>query len=327
MSWHINDYVTMRAGRGLTPPVYEYYSFSPALEPVIANSPMFQLAGKRPVGVMFSGMLWKQRIQWWSGLSDSGTGLYGNIDRNVDYNGAFDLTPFRGDEWTGTIWEGIGGGFGLSSGTQNYKLNQPGITFVNNGESTTNPVFVTPVGIPFFVFNQNIWAMGNRTRVAPHVYWFGRFSVLAEYMNFSRELTDGRVSGQSTQTAYYVNMSYWLTGERDFVGNGFQSYSTIEPLRPFIPSRGEYGPGAWQLAGQWSEFNTGTADFARGFVDRTRSTNQNRNLQIGVNWWPNKYTRFSLDWVWSGFNNPIPVNGPMPISQYNTAWFRFAMFF
>jgi phosphate-selective porin OprO and OprP len=184
-----------------------------------------------------------------------------------------------------------------------------------------------PVGVPFFVYNQNVSSFGNRTRVAPHFYWFGRFSVLAELMNFNRELTDGTTRAQSTQTAYYVNASSWLTGERDFAGNGFQAYSTIEPLRPFQPARCLYGPGALQIAAQWSEFNTGSSDIAHGFVDTARSATQNRNVQVGLNWWPNKYTRLSLDYVWSGFNRAIPITGPTPVSEYNTAWFRFAMFF
>jgi len=74
-----------------------------------------------------------------------------------------------------------------------------------------------------------------------------------------------------------------LTGERDFVGNGFQGYSTIEPLRPFYPPRGLWGRGAWQIAAQWSQFNAGSADIARGFVHVARSATRNCNVQVGLN--------------------------------------------
>jgi phosphate-selective porin OprO/OprP len=326
MSWHLRDNVTLRVGKGLTPPLFEYYAFSPALEPVITNSPLFQLAAKRPVGFMFNGTLLDKRLWWWSGVTNSGTSLFGNLDRNVDYNGAVDVTPFRGKDWEGSIWEGLGGGIGFSAGWQQYALNQSSIAVTNNGEATTNPSYTTVVGIPFYVYNDNVNAFGQRTRVAPHLYWFGRFSVLAEYMNHSRVLTDGDTIGRSTQRGYYINMSYWLTGERDFVGNGFQGYSTVEPLRPFIPSRGRYGPGAWQVAAQWSEFNAGLGDVARGFVNTDVSTNRMDNLMVGLNWWPNKYTRLSCDYVWTWFNNPIPITGPDPIDRYNTFWIRFAMF-
>ncbi len=48
---------------------------------------------------------------------------------------------------------------------------------------------------------------------------------------------------------------------------------------------------------------------------------------VGLNRWPNKYTRLTCDYVWTMFNNPIPITGPTPISGYNTVWLRFAMFF
>ncbi|AMV40071.1 porin [Planctomyces sp. SH-PL62] len=327
MTWHINKYVNLRAGKGLAPPLYEYYAFHPALEPVITNSPLYQLAAKRPIGMMFNGTLFNNRMQWWSGVTNAGIALYGDLNRNVDYNGAVDFTPFRGDAWKGSLLEGLGGGVGFSAGEQRYKLYQSSIGFLNNGEATTNPTFNTVVGLPFYVYNTDIAANGMRSRVAPHIYWYGRFSVLAEMMNHSRVLTDGRTTARSTQWAYYVNASYWLTGERDNMGNGFQGYSTAEPLRPFIPSRGEYGPGAWQLATQWSEFNAGRGDIDRGFVDPARSTERMDNFMAGVNWWPNKYTRISFDYVWTWFNNPIQMVGPGPIDQYNTFWMRFAMFF
>jgi phosphate-selective porin OprO/OprP len=111
------------------------------------------------------------------------------------------------------------------------------------------------------------------------------------------------------------------------MGNGFQGYTTMEPLRPFIPSRGEYGPGAWQVAAQWSQFNAGRGDIDRGFVDASRSTERMDSFMTGLNWWPNKYTRLSFDYVWTWFNNPIPIVGPGSIDQYNTFWMRFAMFF
>ena len=327
LSWHLTDKLNLRVGKGLAPPGYEYYAFSPALEPVITNSPLWQLMAKRPIGAMLSGTLLENRIQWWSGISNSGASLFGNLDRNYDYNGAIDITPFRGEDWKDSPWEGLGGGFGLSAGRQNYKLYQEGISLSNNGESTTNPAFATVVGLPFHVYNQNVSANGMRSVVAPHVYWYGRFSVLAEYMNFSRMLSDGQTMGRSTQRGYYVNLSYWLTGETDFKGNGFQAYSTMTPLRPFSPSQHLYGPGAWQIAAQWSELDAGLGDFARGFVDADRSTNRMNNLMVGLNWWPNKYTRISFDYVLTQFNNPIPLSGRSPVDGYQTFWTRFAMFF
>jgi phosphate-selective porin OprO and OprP len=99
------------------------------------------------------------------------------------------------------------------------------------------------------------------------------------------------------------------------------------PLRPFLPSKGQWGPGAWQLAVQFWELNVGRGDFNRGFIDPNRWTNRLDQVMTGINWWPNKSTRLSFDYVWTGFNNPIPVNTPNLGGSFNTFWMRLAMFF
>jgi phosphate-selective porin OprO/OprP len=271
------------------------------------------------------GALFDNRVQYWSAVTNTAKATYYDLNRYVNYNGQVDFTPFTNTEG---ILKGLGGGVGFLAGIQKYALNQGNaIGFTNNGEATTNFAWVTMQGIPFAQYNNNVRANGLETQVMPHLYWYGRFSFLGEYVISSRELTDGNTTGRSTQRGYYINLSYYLTGERDFAGNGFQGYSTVVPLRPFAPQRGEWGPGAWQLAAQFSELNVGRGDFNRGFIDNTKWTNRLDSFVIGMNWWPNKYTRLTADYVWTGFNNPIPVNGPAPISSFNTVWLRFAMFF
>jgi phosphate-selective porin OprO and OprP len=325
IAYSFGDALTVRFGKGLTPPLLEYYGWSPALEPVITNSPLFQLAGKRQLGVMATGNLVDGRIQYWAGVNNTGTSFWYDINRNVEFNGAVTFTPFAPSD---TIFKSLGAGVGGSGGYDRYKLDQTNVSFVNgSGEPTTNSAFITSSGVPFFTYNNNVQANGLRSRITPHVFWYGRFSVTAELMNFSRFLTDGAQSGRSTQIGYYVNASYYLTGERDYAGNGFQGYSTVTPLRPLRPSKGEYGPGAWQVAGQFSELNVGTVDFLRGFAEASNSANRLDQVMVGLNWWPNKYTRLSFDYVWSGFNRPIAITGPNPIDSFNTFWMRFAMFF
>ena len=327
VAWHITQRLTLRAGKALTPPLYEYYGFKPPLEPVITTSPAAQLAAKRPIGLVMSGVLLDNRLQWWSGVTNSGASLFGNLDNNVDYNGAFTITPFRGDAWKGRRLEGIGTGLGFSVGKQRYLLAQTGIAFSNNAEATTNANYVTVVGLPFYNYNENVRADGLRYRVAPHIFYFGRFSLLAEYIFHRRELSDGMNGGKSTQHAYYVNGSFWLTGERDYKGTGFQGYATMVPKHPMSLRRGQRGWGAWQVAAQWSQFFAGTLDIRRGLVDRETSTSQMDNLMAGLNVWPNKYLRLSVDYIRTWFNHPVPLAPESTQSKIQIAWARVAMFF
>ena len=129
-------------------------------------------------------------------MNNPGTSYWYALNDNVEFNGAVTLTPFAPSD---SIFKALGGGAGFSSGYDVYALN-PGqqIAFINGaGEPTTNSEFVTSTGIPFFTYNEGTIARGVRTRVAPHIFWYGRLSILAEYMNFSRVLEDASTRGRS----------------------------------------------------------------------------------------------------------------------------------
>ena len=313
------DTFKLRFGKGLTPVLYEYYAFSPAFEPVMTNSMSFQLANKRPIGATF--IMNRPLLQFWAGLENNLVSGYYDLTRNPQFVTATTITPFK---QTDSIFKNLGGGVGYSVGEEKYLLAQ---NFVNPLEQTTNDSWVTSTGVPFAAYNAKVASVGQRTRVAPHLFWYGRFSFLGEYIVHSRELSDGTTTARSTQHAFMLMASYYLTGERDFPGNGIQGYSSVEPIRPFLPSRDQWGPGAWQVAAQWSQFDVGRSDFTHGFIDSSLYTNRAQQLMVGVNWWPVKNTRLSFDWMWNGFNNPIPFTGGNPLGSFNTFWFRYAMFF
>jgi phosphate-selective porin OprO/OprP len=123
---------------------------------------------------------------------------------------------------TDRIFKHLGAGVGYSLGSENYALFDPSAVGLNHLEQTSNNEWVTSSGVPFAVYNTNVRTMGQRTRIAPHLFWYVRFSLLAEYNNNSRELTNGSTTGRSTQRAYQVTASYYLTGERDFGDSGIQ---------------------------------------------------------------------------------------------------------
>jgi phosphate-selective porin OprO/OprP len=322
------DAVHFRFGRMLTPFLYEYYGFSPAWEPVITNSPLFQVAGKRQLGGMFWGKLFENRAQYQAGVFNGTAGSFFDTNNSVDFIGAFDVTPFKGSG--NQMLDSLGGGIGVQTGRQNALLSAgSGLNFINGaGEPTLNPSFIGSTGLPFLVYNPDVAMNGMQTKVAPHLYWFGQFSVLAEYVYMDRTLTSIAVpKGISIVQGYYVNTSYFLTGER-YSGDGLGGYTVISPLRPFIPSKGIYGPGAWELAAQFSQLHVGSSDFANGFVSPVFRASQLSQLMLGVNWWMNKYTRVSFDWVNARTNAAVPLApGAVPTNQYNIFWTRLAMFF
>ena len=204
----------------------------------------------------------------------------------------------------------------MQTGWENYFLNEgsrvPNLnTSFGVGEPTLNNAIVTSSGVPFFTYNNDVRAYGNRTKIAPHIFWMGRFSLQAEYLIQSRQLADANNSGLSVTRGYYINTSYFLTGER-YNGDGTGTYTPISPIRPLMPARGMWGPGAWELAAQFSEINLGNGDIQRGFANPLTNATRLDQLMLGVNWWPNKWVRLSFDWVYDKFNTAIPLNGFTP---------------
>jgi phosphate-selective porin OprO and OprP len=333
---HYDDRMMFRFGKFLSPFLLEYWAHSPAWEPVITNSPLFQFAGRRQVGAMVWGKLLDYKVQYQAGIFNGPNGFYFDLDRNSDFMGAITVTPFKGD---GTPWlDSLGFGVSVQTGWENLLLSSgklnPGLNTGNGaGEPTPGNVLVTSSGVPFFTYNDNVRALGNRTKIAPHFFWLGRFSVQGEYLIQSQQLADANNSGRSVYRAYYVNASYFLTGER-YSGDGTGTYTPISPIRPFMPSRGQWGPGAYELAAQFSEVNAGNGDIARGFANPVTNATRLDQLMIGINWWPNKWARVSFDWVYDKFNRSISLSSPIsieapghPINRYDTFWTRVAFFF
>ena len=240
---HFDDRVQFKMGRMLSPFLYEYYGFSPAWEPVITNSPIFQLAGKRQVGAMVWGKLFNNKVQYQTGVYNGVEGAFFDLDRSKDFLGALTITPFKGGD--NIALDSLGFGAGVETGNQNYLLNSGSSNnFINGaGEPTLNQNYITSTGVPFFQYENNVRAAGNRTKIAPHFFWFGRFSLLGEYIYETRQLAQGLTAARSVQQGFYVNASYFLTGER-YSGDGTGGYTTISPIRPFDPPQPPMGTGS-----------------------------------------------------------------------------------
>jgi phosphate-selective porin OprO/OprP len=328
LNYRVNDQLNVRFGRMVTPFLYDYLTIYPGWDPVMTLSPLANIAGRRREGVMAWGRLFKNKIQYQQGVFNAAEGSFYDLSRNVDYIGAVDFTPFKGSRG---ILDSLGGGIMVDTGLRQYPLNQANsiLFIIGGGEPNTNFAYFNSTGVPFFNYVPTMNADGLQTRVAPHLYWFGQFSVLAEYAYQQRHLenTATGVRGLEQVNGYYVNLSYFLTGER-YRADGLSSYTAISPIRPFIPSQHLYGIGAWEIAAQYSQLWLGHGVVANGFADPLVNATRLNQLMVGVNWWMNKYTKFGFDWVHVQTNKAVPLSSSGNLSSsYNIFWTRVAMFF
>jgi len=309
--------LNIRVGHYLSPFLYEYWAFSPAWEPVITNSPLFQFAGKRQTGGMLWGRLFDNVVQYQVGAFNGADGAYFDVDAHIDAIAGVSWTPFKPDR--DPLFEGLGCGFSIQNGVQDYVLSagtQYNFPF-GNGEPTLNQNFVNSTGLPFFTYVPTIAANGNRFKIAPQLFWFGQFSVLAEYVRWNRALTDGTTDITETVDAFYVNTSYFLTGER-YTGDGLLGYTTIEPLDESL--------GAWEIVAQFSQIQLGQSSLTPGFATQRQDATRLQQIMGGVNWWPNRYVRVSLDYVADWTNRAVEVGAGEVADSYGIWWGRVAAF-
>lgn len=162
----------------------------------------------------------------------------------------------------------------------------------------------TPSGFDFF---EPVDVRGDRLRVNGFAALYtGPYSVATEFIHTREErdglAADGNDLPDVESNGGYLTATWLLTGER-------KQYSTrLVPKRPFLGPDG-LGPGAWELAArsEVSDFDAGGEPVGNRF----------HALTLGLNWYPNEYTRIMLDYVYSHFDRR--AGAPNPNKHSNNA--------
>jgi phosphate-selective porin OprO and OprP len=141
---------------------------------------------------------------------------------------------------------------------------------------------------------------------------WGPFSVQSEYGQLDAD-TPASIGGRPTYKGWYVDGSWFLTGERRPYAKG--AFGRVKVKNPV--SKG--GKGAWQIAGRWDVIDLLDSSFGcpvsvsflpsgRQFLCGKQST-----WLVGINWYLNDYTRLMLNYNQSeidgGFNDGAKIKG------------------
>jgi phosphate-selective porin OprO/OprP len=128
-------------------------------------------------------------------------------------------------------------------------------------------------------------------------YYYGPFGLMAEYARESQEVTRSTNRQTLDNDAWQATFSYLLTGED-------ASYGGVKPQQAFNPNGG--GWGAWELVARLSEMNIDDNAFIGTSTTRLSSIATSAKTAkawgLGVNWYLNNYTRFTLDYENTSFD-------------------------
>jgi phosphate-selective porin OprO/OprP len=134
----------------------------------------------------------------------------------------------------------------------------------------------------------------------------------------------------NTFSAWYVQATWFLTGESRTYNPATGAFAPPKPADPFHLTKG--GWGAWELAARYSDLNLNShaLDTASAITNWTTAGAQTytfyntarggdqKIITAGLNWYPNNAVRFALDYQWidvSRLQTPgtVTVTGTTPV--------------
>jgi phosphate-selective porin OprO/OprP len=299
---HYWDEFQVETGKFKQPFSYEQL-IQDRFTPLMERSLIDQLVPARDVGVMAHGQkLLGDRIDWGVSVFNGENNGDGDTNDLKDYALRVAVRPFKNLDSLKFL-DLLQTGFAVTTGVEQ--------------EPTTNFILRTPAGVPFFHFNNGVRADGLRNRYSPELaYFLGGFGFAGQYFLQYQEFLspNGRTVVDVPAEGYYFMTSYLLTGEQR---TGYSQ--AIDPLRPFDPRIGSFGPGAWEVVGRVSRLRMGPNVFAgtatTRLADPTTVSNGATETTFGFNWYLNKWIRVQFNWEHALFDRPVQL-GPSRANVY-----------
>ena len=139
----------------------------------------------------------------------------------------------------------------------------------------------------------------------------GSFSVQGEYTQNEVDVASGIANANPTYDGWYVDASYFLTGESRPYSDGV--FGRVKVKNPVFGGSG--GWGAWQVAGRYDvlDLSDQAAAITAGGVVDCSACGEQKTWLIGVNWYLNDYTRLMLNInqseIEGGVNDGAEISG------------------
>ena len=303
LNFHPSDAFQVKFGRMLVPYSYDWFDHLEQyfITPERALFPLnFGLS--RQAGLMAWGRAGEGRLDWaLGGFNGHLTGLADN-NPNQEAVGYFNLRPFLGSDRSrpcATSTSAPRGPQARSRGTRppcrcGPRCRPPRTT---RPPPTPRPSSLTST--------RDVFYQGDRLFGAVHLAYYHRGLSFESEWNFGRfQMTRAglRDKPEVPVRGFHAALGYFVTGEE------VERRTTVVPLRPFRPICREWGPGAIEPFVRFSQLNLGDIVFQADLADGHSWTDDVSMVDLGVNWYPNRWVKFYLDWQHAAFGSPVLVN-------------------
>lgn len=229
-------------------------------------------APARNIGVMLSDSAFDRQVTWAAGVFRE-TASDRIADMRLDDMDGYNLT---GRLTYNPIYDNDGASV-LHLGTAYTYKDRDSASFGSRPEARTAGSWVG---------TGNIDDVSNSGIVGLEAAWVeGPFSLQGEYMKAMVSRTAG--SPNVDFDGYYVQASYWLTGEHRSYNRGSGSFGFV---RPNSPLGKDGGWGAWEIAGRYSHLDLNDGPVEGGKLD---------TYTLGLNWHLTNNTRVMWNYVYA----------------------------
>lgn len=303
LNLRLSEAFQVKFGRFLVPYSYDWFDHLEQyfIAPERALFPLnFGLS--RQAGLMAWGRAREGRFDW--ALGGFNGHLAGLVDNNPNQEvvGYFNARPFLASERSPALRNlniGASGSLGITTRNEAPLPLRTSVQAAENDEATTDASAV------FLEFNEGAFYQGARAFGAIHLaYYFRGISFESEWNvgQFHMTRPGLRTKPGVPAQGFHTALSYFLTGEQ------IDRRTTVMPLRPFRPLQGAWGPGAIEPFVRYSQLHLGDVIFRDDLADGLAWTNDVSMVDLGLNWYPNRWVKFYFDWQHAAFGSPVLVN-------------------
>lgn len=315
----------VRFGRYKTPFTYEFYrthiwDLMAPERSLFANN----YEGNRRFGVMLWGSAWEQRVEYAAGSFDTQRNSYQAFSNRQDFMAFLNFKLFYNRE-EGFLLRDLQFGGSVDAGTEN----QPAVPAVLRTNSAPEAAGIddtaaaNAASLPFLAFTDGVQELGSRALWEAHLaYYYNGLSLLMAVEGGHE--TYAAPGGPSTRVpirGWVVQAAYLLTGET------IRDRTLIDPLCRFDLRRGRFGMGAWEVSARYSQLTLDRRVFTNGIADPNLWTNDARMIDVGLNWYLNKFTKVYFDWEHAIFASPVQLNPGEFETSNDLFWIRTQVYF
>ena len=322
LNYRFSDGFQLRLGRYKTPFTYEFYRvhiwhlLAPERSLFATN-----FEGNRRFGFMGWGSLFENRLEYAVGSFNGQRNSYLNFNSHQDIMAFLNFKPFEPRE--GFVLQNLQVGGSVDAGIENNPLSPAVLT--TSEPPSPSPLANGNAAVPFLAFNNGVVERGYRALWELHTaYYYQGLSLIGAWDSGFQDYAIGSSGPRPVRVptnGYFVQAGYILTGET------IRDRTLIDPLRPFDLRPGHFGLGALEVTARFSELSLGQSVFTGGLADPNLWTDHARMVDVGFNWYWNKFVKVYFDWEHAMFGTPVFYNTGRFQSVNDMYWLRFQIYF